>query len=246
MSTIKVNPNDRCPCGSQKKYKKCCRSIVQKQLKKKAPDKFLNQARLSGVIYHNFLESCQKSIVWPILAENMVATHKIQAYSPVAIHPVHFIHSKNLNRSYAVTPVAQPLNVDESQKVPIIENNDYISLHEDEISISAHPSLTDQRGHLIPENLNGNVIRHHFGFYSVVYISTRDIEQGEPIIFEKVVQKIVQKVVQNFGQLHPDFMQAHSKFTEVTKRLQLLFDASKNFTEEDKTKLREKVEKLSH
>jgi len=239
MTSVKIKVNDPCPCMSGKKYKKCCRTMVQTQ--EKAPDTFVKHAKFSVIVHNNFIKTCMNSLHLPPFNNDLIAPHKINAYSAVAIHPLHFLHSRNLNRSYAVTPQARALDANECVRIPLLENTDYIGLHEDELSIAAHPTLTNQFGHFIGPEPTGNVIRHHFGFYAVVYISNRDIAKGEKISFSTGDVE-TNRTVKHFLLQHSDFAEDFLNFRETNKRLQFLYMT--NYTEQDKADMRNLVARI--
>ena len=80
--SFKIKPNEPCPCQSGRKYKKCCRKKVIRDLKKTEPIRMFEHARICKGMYDNFL---------PVVSKHIVKQNK-QPYSLIAYHPVHCIH----------------------------------------------------------------------------------------------------------------------------------------------------------
>ena len=116
-STKKCKPNAKCPCGSDKKFKKCCRkgiSASETQDKKVTPEenqRFMRHLYTLRSVKHEALEEDYCEVrESPIAGKGLFATSDIPAWSLVTWYPVHCLeHSKELSGNQ-VLHMFQPVN----------------------------------------------------------------------------------------------------------------------------------------
>lgn len=232
---MKTKPNDPCPCFSGKKFKKCCRGWIMKDIAKEAPETFRKHQITAKAMLNQFAGNHEKVCKWPVLFNQnsyVKTVHDIAAYTPVAIHPIHYIHG--LATTY---PVHQdgpyPPYDPKFGQFKLTENQ--VEVEGVDVSVSSNPNIIEknQWGHLIPHSqYDGNVMRYHVGMYAVIYISTRYIVHGELIKCGPHYAYTVANFASN---------PFHAKFkehvTEVIGRFKVLQQMADTLSNVDKAKL---------
>ena len=238
---MKTKPNDPCPCFSGKKFKKCCRSWIMRDIAKEAPEIFRKHQTTAKAMLNQFAENHKKVCDWPLLSNNnshIKTIHDIDAYTPVAIHPIHYIHG--LATTYAVhKPGPYPPYDQKYKQFKLTENE--VQVEGVDVSVSSNPNIDETHlGHLIPySQCDGNVMRYHVGMYAVIYISTRCIVQGELIKCGPRDANAAVKFASN---------PFHGKFkkhvTEIVDRFKVLQRMSETFSDVEKAKFGKYAETL--
>ena len=127
MSTKKCKPNAKCPCGSGKKFKKCCRKVISASKDKKVTpeenQRFMRHLYTLRSVKHEALEEDYCEVrESPIAGKGLFATSDIPAWSLVTWYPVHCLeHSKELYENQAFH-MFQPINGELFDKVEMIES----------------------------------------------------------------------------------------------------------------------------
>ena len=229
---MKTKPNDPCPCLSGKKFKKCCRGWIMKDIEKEAPEIFRKHQITAKAMLNQFAENYTKICDWPVLLTNnthIKTVYDVAAYMPVAIHPIHYIHG--LATTYAVhKPGPYPPYDPKFKQFKLTENE--VEVEGVDVSVSSNRNIDEPHlGHLIPySQYDGNVMRYHAGMYAVIYISTRRIAHGELIKYGPRDAYAAAKFASN--PFHEHFK---THVTEIVDRFKILQRMSETFSDVEKT-----------
>ena len=230
---MKTKPNDLCPCLSGKKFKKCCRSWIMKDIEREAPEIFRKHQTTAKAMLNQFAENHTQICDWPVLVNNnsyIKTVHDIAAYTPVAIHPIHYIHG--LATTYAVHKDGPYPPYDPKYKQFTLTEN-VVEVEGVNVSVSSNPNIDHiHLGHLIPySQYDSNVMRYHVGMYAVIYLSTRRIVHGELIKYGPHDAYTVSKFAP-----HPFHGQFKERVTEIVDRFQVLQRMAETLSDVEKVK----------
>ena len=218
--SLKIKPNEPCPCQSGRKYKKCCRKKVIRDLKKTEPIRMFEHARICKGMYDNFL---------PMVSKHIVKQNK-QPYSLIAYHPVHCIHF-TADKKYKLSNLHEV-----GQKAILLDENsnetDFEGRH---VSISGKQPVNYE--------YNGNCVRYHLGMYAVIYFNIREMADSEPI---SLAMDILPGMIDTFKQKNSAFMEDFEQYYQTMLRFEILVKQSKYMSDEQKRSFSKLAEELKN
>jgi hypothetical protein len=247
--SLKVGRNEKCPCGSGKKFKKCCRNYVVEHMKNKEKDQqigYKDHVAVAGHVYNHLLEMDTQNNIFnwaKCIYRNgrVIAAENIQPYTLVEIHPIHFLVKDDefypCTKLVGTEGITSPIALDTNSKF-----TDYID-ETVQIASSKEIQLENQCGHLLPESDTGSVVRYHFGMYALFYISNRFVQMGETIEWtarewRPVVERYIKGHRETMKNFNEHYTQSVNHFTHIQS-------ASKNWSEEEAVAMQNIFDKIN-
>ena len=232
--SLKVGRNEKCPCGSGKKFKRCCKGVVEvKDMKE--------PAKLAGQLFNQWIEKdiAHSFCKWPQLRSaggtNIISDEDIPPWTPVTIYPVHYV---------GVNGILYPANLEAMRFKPgraitLTENVEDVA-----VQIGASPKIMreHQFGHVVVENDHPNVFLYHAGMYSLMYVSHKFIPKGTIIVGGPTCTTFREDFEKNNSEV---LASIEYHYLECIRRFLVMYTASDSWSEEHNTVLKEIYKKLS-
>jgi hypothetical protein len=228
--SLKMRPNGPCHCGSEKRFKKCCRN--SKNMKE--------PAKLAGQIFNQWIEKDLEKVFvkWPRLIynrKNVITDEDIDAWTPVTIYPVHYVSVGN-----SLYPAnLEAMRFKPGRAITLTENVEDVA-----VQIGASPKIMreHQFGHVVVENDHPNVFLYHAGMYSLMYVSHKFIPKGTVIVGGPTCTTFREDFEKNNSEV---LASIEYHYLECIRRFLVMYTASDSWSEEHNTVLKEIYKKLS-
>lgn len=190
MSSVKNKPNGPCPCGSKKKYKKCCFKNAKKpkfkwtdELRKEVYEQS-KKALMHAQLFYEMVENKPKLEVRPspVHGDGVFAGEDIAPWTVATTYPVDIVFGKHPSNSImygrgidVVKDADEALHLAKTYEMNLSPNDDVNVNRSYRITIAGHPEMRDGGvGHL----LNDGGVMHK--------LSRSELKQYAEAIYTKV------------------------------------------------------------